>query len=398
MRKVESGLKLAGAVALASLGRIRLAALLCLSLLFMPAAWAVGTASGITIASTATVSFALGGVDQLPVTQVVSFVVDNKVNLTVVEMGGGATVAVAGSLLPVQSSATFSVNNHGNTSQDFALSVGNLGNGVANPFGAALQDNYDGGSCTIGNIAQLSGVMGAYTAGDQHINALAADSSATVTVNCTIPAAQVTNNLAVISLTATARADDGANTLGAVLVDDMTPDQVNTVQVVFMDGNGSDDVARDATHSARDAYLIGNALLNISKTIQDVTDPKGTVVTNPASGEPSLVPGALMTYRIAVSMTGTGAVTNLVINDPLPGNVSYETGSISVTCVSGNFTAAGACGTGVIATAQAVAVKTDNAADTDFASFDATTKTVSVSLGDVAAPANVVITFRATID
>jgi hypothetical protein len=39
-----------------------------------------------------------------------------------------------------------------------------------------------------------------------------------------------------------------------------------------------------------------------------------------------------------------------------------------------------------------------DAADADPAQFMAATQTVSVSLGNVASPANVVITFRATIN
>lgn len=358
--------------------------------------WAVGTASGIAITSSATVSYALGGASQPPITKIVTFVVDNKVNMAVVNVSGGLTTVIADPLLPKVTTMDFTVTNLGNTTQDFALALTNLASGTANPFGGAVVDNYDGTSCSASNIVLASGSMGVYTPLDQHINALAADSSATVTVSCTTPAAQANNSMAVISLKTTAHFDDGANTLGALLVNDLTPDLVNTVQVVFVDVAGSDDVVRDASHSIRGAYNVSTVVLALTKDILDVTDANGHVVLNPVSGDPALMPTSTLTYRITAAMSGLGTATNLVLKDVLPPNLVYVPGSIAVTCVSGNFTTLGACGAGVIATPQAAATKTDTNVDADFADF--TTNTVSVSLGNVAAPANVVITFRATIN
>ncbi|MBA4381280.1 MAG: hypothetical protein C0406_01830 [Sideroxydans sp.] len=372
-------------------------AVILICILTAPAAWGVGTASGLTISSSATVSYDFGGSVQPPITKVVSFVVDNKVNMTVVEVGGGATAVIADPLLPVTSSATFTVTNHGNTTQDFALAVANLVNGTVNPFGGALVDNYDGGPCAVSNIVIAAGSMGPYAGpAQQYINALAADSSATVTVSCTTPAAQANNSLAVISLKATARDNDGANTLGAALANDLTPDQVNTVQVVFVDAAGSDDVAIDGAYSVRDAFLAGTVILTLTKEVLDVTDVNGRLVLNPLPGDSALIPKSTLTYRITAVMVGQGTANNLVVKDVLPASLTYMPGTLSVACVSGNFTVPGACGVGVITTPQVAASKTDSNVDADFADF--TGNTVSVSLGNVAVPANVVITFRATIN
>lgn len=80
-----------------------------------------------------------------------------------------------------------------------------------------------------------------------------------------------------------------------------------------------------------------------------------------------------MTYQIVATLSGLGTATNLVITDPLPANTTYMPGSIVVNGIA----------------------KTD-AADADNAQF--VTNTISVSPGNVAAPASVFITFRATIN
>lgn len=398
--KIEADIKLGNAASMPVAHRMLKRALSLFSVLCFiavsPSAWAVGTASGITISSSATLNYDFGGVVQPSITKVVTFVVDNKVNTTVLEVGGGATTVFTDPLLNATATSVFTVTNHGNTTQDFALAVTNLSPGTFNPFGGSLVDNYDGLTCAVSNIQIASGSMGTYTLSDQHINALTADSSATVTVSCSTPAAQANDSLAVITLKATARADDGANTLGAALANDLTPDQANTVQVVFVDVAGSDDGALDASHSARDAFLAGTVLLTLNKEVLEVTDVNGRVVLNPALGDSALMPNSTLTYRITVGMSGLGTVTNLVVKDPLPSSLTYVPSSIAVTCISGNFITLGACGVGVVATPQAAVSKTDTNADADFSDFSA--NAVSVSLGNVASPANVVITFRATIN
>jgi uncharacterized repeat protein (TIGR01451 family) len=102
----------------------------------------------------------------------------------------------------------------------------------------------------------------------------------------------------------------------------------------------------------------------MKKSVLSVVDPLGGVL---------LMPGATMTYQIIVTLNGVGTATGLAISDPIPANVTYVPGSITV---------------GGVAMTDAV--------DADSAQF--ATNTVSVALGNVAAPASVVITFRATIN
>ncbi|MBA4381282.1 MAG: hypothetical protein C0406_01840 [Sideroxydans sp.] len=291
-------------------------------------ALAAGTASGTSISNTATLAYSVGAVTQTPITSAAAaFVVDNKVNLIVAELGGAATTVIPDPTLGTVSTSTFTVTNTGNTTQDFSLAVADLANGTANPFGGALTDNYNSTpACTVTNIVVAAGSMGAYTAGDSHINALTADSSATVTVSCTTPAAQANNSLAVISLTATAFADDAANTLGGVLANDTGVDVPGTVQIVFADVAGSDDAALSGSHSARDAFVVQTAVLSVSKVATVICDPAngGKDIANPKN-----IPGAYVQYAITISNTGTAAATLSTVTDALQAQLTFDTALIS---------------------------------------------------------------------
>lgn len=298
-------------------------------------ALALGTASGTSISNTATLSYTVGAVTQTPITSAAAaFLVDNKVNMTVLQVGGLATTVIPDPLVGTVATSTFSVTNNGNTTQDFALAVANLGNGTVNPFGGALVDNYTATACTVTNIVVIgAGSMGAYTAADQHINALAPDSSATVTVSCTTPAAQANDSLAVISLTATVHANNAANTLGAVLVNDTGVDVPGTVQIVFADTAGSDDLALSGSHSARDAYVVQTAVLSISKV--------ATVMCDPANGStnPKNIPGAYVQYAITISNTGSAAATLSTVSDALQAQLTFDPALISGAGVATNCAA-----------------------------------------------------------
>lgn len=132
-------------------------------------------------------------------------------------------------------------------------------------------------------------------------------------------------------------------------------------------GNGAGNaivVTPRAEAAATCSYIATGLGFVMNKSVLSVADPLGGVL---------LMPGAVMTYQITVSLNGVGTATGLVVSDPIPANLTYVPGSIAV---------------GGVAMTDAV--------DADSAQF--ATNTVSVSLGNVAAPASVVITFRATIN
>jgi uncharacterized repeat protein (TIGR01451 family) len=121
-----------------------------------------------------------------------------------------------------------------------------------------------------------------------------------------------------------------------------------------------------AQSAATGGYITGGLALTMDKTVLKVVDPRGTSV---------VMPGAELTYQIVAKLTGLGTASGLVITDPLPAMTTYVPKSLSVNGL----------------------VQTD-ADDVDSATFMFATQTVSISLGDVAAPASFVILFRATVN
>ncbi len=344
--------------------------------------WSAGTPAGTPIRNTATLSYSLGTSLQadIPATSM-TFLVDEKINLTVV--GGVTTNVLPGSF---NQATPFAVTNNANSTLDFALSVTEIIGG----------DQFDPNTC----IAYAeSGTATGYQASQDtatFLDELAPDATATVYAVCDIPAA-ANFETGMVGLTATARGDftgpNGtyaatAGTLGAVITPTTSTDTPGSVDIVFADVAGSEDITSDAKHSARNTYLIAGSALSLTKTVASVLDPQGGSI---------LMPGSVITYQIAVAVTGTGNVSSLMITDPLPAETSYVSNSILITCNTGTYAGGGACGTGTI-TPQPPVTKTDTNLDVDFVDFNGTTaNTVTVSLGDVTAPADFVITFNAAI-
>jgi hypothetical protein len=320
----------------------------------------IGTPSGTSIANIATLSYSVGSTAQANIGSSptgntsgagtpTTFLVDNKVNLTVVNSGAVTTV-VAGQAV---ATTTFTVNNLGNTSQDFLLAVANLTTSTANPYAApAVTDNFDGTGCSVTNVAGA----GTYTAGDTHINALASGSTATVTVTCAIPAAQANSSLAVVSLTATARTDDGANTMGGALTNGSGSANTAGVDIVFADGAGSDDAANAGNYSDRSAYYVQTATLSVTKTVAPLCDPV-TGSTNPHN-----IPGGMVRWTITIANTGSASATLATIADALDANTALDPDLITGAGAGSvcEFAAAGA-GTPTSANGNSVAISMNGA-------------------------------------
>jgi uncharacterized repeat protein (TIGR01451 family) len=323
-------------------------------------AWALGTTSGTAISNQATLTYVIGIAPPfVQASNTVSFLVDKKVNLLVTETSGSPTSVNTGQTGAV---TTFQVTNLGNDPQGFnltpALAVGDPAAGGIAPF---TTNDFSATGLQVFADSNANGVYDPGLDTATSISTLASGSSQNVFIVADIPVTALNGQQSVVSLTATAVTP----TTMAALSPTPGPDTAG-VDVLFADtaGVAVGDIASDAKHSAYDAYLVSSVNVAVTKTVVSVLDPNGTA---------QLVPGAVMTYQIAVALTGAGTATNLVITDPMPAETTYVPGSIIVAGLA----------------------KTD-AADADNAQFSA--NTVTVSLGNVAAPANFVITFRATIN
>jgi hypothetical protein len=271
---------------------------------------AAGTAAGTAVDNTATLSYSVGTVEQTDINAFASFLVDNKVDVLVT---GGETVTTGVVPGATAVATTFTVTNQGNATQDFALNV------------TAVAGNFTPESCAVTKVDDVSAT---------HIDALAADASATVTVTCNIPSGVTNGNTGLVALVATARTNDGAPTLGGTLTE--TGTATSGIDIVFADGAGSDDVARDAAHSARNTYTVTTAVLSVAKTVATICDPfNGT--TNPKN-----IPGAYVQYAITVSnASGSPDATLTQVEDTLVSELAFDG-----TLISGGAGTAAECASG----------------------------------------------------
>lgn len=301
-----------------------------LSLVLSSAAQAAsGTTAGTSVTNTASVAYSIGGVAQTPVSSnTASFVVDRKVNVTVAQVGGQATIGTAGDTNAV---IAFTVTNNTNAVQDFRLITAQQNTLVSTLLGHS--DNFD-----VNNLRVFvdSNGNGTYEAGSDtatYIDELAADATITIFLVADIPNSVPTNPYAGVGVTAVTAAGGTSGSLGADLSASLLGDSATTIDNVFADAAGTLDLTRDGRHSAIGEYGVGNASIEVTKTATTISDPLNLGVL------PKAIPGAVIEYCIQVKNAGTGTATNIAVTDPIPAHSTFQAGSILV----GGTVLLGAC-------------------------------------------------------
>ena len=325
-----------------------LAAVVCLATFN---AHAAGTPAGTPITNSATLTYSIGGQAGVPLTAVAPLVTVAEVINVVLTWQDGTPVSV-NSPDPGKALA-FLLTNTGNGQETFRLTRNNAIAGdqfdpVSVPAGAVyLESGSQAGFQPTGPNADI-----AYVAG---VNdpALAADASRTIYLYSSVPAGQATGALGYASLT-------GASTTAGA------PGAVPGATLTGLGQGGVDAVVGGsrAQAVAQGAYIVSGIALSVVKAVVAVQDPKGGAL---------VMPGAVLTYRVTLALTGAGIANNLSFSDPLALATTFVPGSISV---DGS-------------------ARTD-ALDTDNASFAA--GAVAVVFGNTAAPATRVIEFKATVN
>ncbi|MFH1688736.1 MAG: hypothetical protein ABIE42_00685 [Candidatus Eisenbacteria bacterium] len=279
-------------------------------------AQAAGTASGTSVDNTATIDYQVGGVDQTPVTDIVSFVVDNRIDLTVSTNDVAAVVVVPGAGSQV---LTFTVTNDGNTTQDYSLTAQ-----VASGTWGGATDNFDATGVQVFVDGNGNGIYEPATDTASYIDELIADDSVGVFVVGSIPLARIDDDGALYDLVAQTAEGGVPGTQGADVTSDDSgiADNPATVEIVFADGAGTADALYDGQHSSRDAYLVVTATIGVAKSSSVVTDPINGAVN------PKAIPGATVRYTITVSNTGSAGATSVVIVDTTPTNTTYSAGTM----------------------------------------------------------------------
>jgi len=328
-------------------------------------ALAAGTTAGTTITNTATVDYQVGGVAQGQQSASNNFTVDRKINLLVEEVG-----TVTTSVVPGQTNAFthFRLINSSNETLDFALVASQIAGGTASHGGT---DTFNADNVRIYRDNTVTGSVGSWDVGDTlltgYVDELVVDTAINLFVVVDIPTtganpAVVNNAVAGVTLRATAREGGTASALG-VAITETTGANTAGKDTVFADIAGvTGDIARDGSHSDNDDYTVQTATLAVTKTSRVISDPFNNT-TNP-----KLIPGAVVEYCIAVANSGSVAATSVVINDAVPAQLLFSTGTIllngtvtGATCnadgaAGGSYTAPNVSGT--IATIAAGATRT----------------------------------------
>ncbi len=286
---------------------VGLVALLAAGLMFGVAhnAMAAGIASGTTISNSATLSFTVGGVSQTSITSsAATFLVDNKVNLTVAKVSD-LTVTPGTN----NQALRFTVTNTGNTSQRYLLTA------------VAGTENLDNDMTSVRIFRDSGSVTGSHDGTDtEYVNAgtfgdIAADGTLNVLIVANMPLSQTNSTTAIFHLVATTVAAGGTTT-ALTATSTSTADTAGTVDVVFADSAGSEplsaDAARDGKHSELATYTVSTSSLTITKTSVVHSDPVSST-TNPKR-----IFGAVVTYTITITNASGGAqATSVSISDSL---------------------------------------------------------------------------------
>lgn len=310
------------------------------TIMFAERAEAAGTAAGTTISNTATATYNdPGGNPQSVNSNPVNILVDELLDVTVASADPGDVVVGPGTTNRV---LKFTVTNTGNGPEAFTLTSNSaIGGDQFDPTTTSIVLD------TNGNGTYDAGVDTVYTAGtnDPLLNA---DQSVTVFVLSTIPVTG-DGNRGFSRLTAAANTGTGAP---------------GTAFAGQGQGGGAAVVGSTGADGAdQGAYLVQNATVTFVKSVQ-IADPFG-------GSQP--VPGAIATYTLVATVTGSGTITNTLVADPIPANTSYRPGTITL----------------------------NGAGQTDGADADAgrfTGSAVNVLLGSVTGPATHTITFQVTLN
>ena len=302
------------------------------------AAHASGVAAGTLIQNTASATYTSGSASGTVSSNTVTVKVDELLDVAVA--GLTTTPAVAGSSNVV---LEWSVTNTGNGPEAFNIAV--------NP--AVAGNGFD---ATVQQIVIDSNGNGVYDPGVDAVlppgsptPAVAPDGSLKLFVIVSLPGTATDGQTSQVQLTATAATGSG------------TPGTVFAGQ-----GAGGGDAvvgSSTASKSANDALIASLASVALSKAAS-IVDPFG-------GSQP--VPGAVVTYTLTATVSGTGQADNLHVTDAIPSGTTYQTGSLKL-------------GTAPLS----------DAADTD--AGVASSSGVDVNLGTVAGGTTKTVTFNVKIN
>ncbi len=308
-----------------------------------------GTAAGSVIDNEATVSYSQGA-NTLNTTSVkASITVQELIDATMLSQNSNpVTVNIDETGIPLK----FALSNDGNGDESFKIVPQNL----TQPeefnliFGNIYMDDGDG-IFTANNETLLT---------DATTEVIAAGDAIVIWLVLDTPSGISPGDVSNIQLNAQA-----SSFLG--LTNPFNPALGSIAESI---GDGGTDAVYGAIKPvmAQTQLLVSEIQVRMSKSIIN-----GTYIIGGRNEH--LVPGANVQYQLDVSITGSGAAENLIVEDQLPNELALKAGNQGIINVNGNEYSA--------------------AMDEDPASYD--NKKIVVNLGDVSAPSTYVIIFTTVI-
>jgi uncharacterized repeat protein (TIGR01451 family) len=347
------------------------------------------TTAGTVINNTASVTYTVNGTSQSTNSTTASFVVDKKVNFTVVTDQSGFTQVNLGDQNQV---TRFKVTNLTNDVQDFILDPDQQTISLGLLPGT---DNFDMLNLKAYVDSNNNGVYDPGVDTQTYIDELAPDASVTVFLVGNVPTTPGAA-LAFDSLHVIAAAGGQGGTKGSALIatDLNLANADNTVDIVFADDDSDGtlylgDIARNGQGRAYSGYQIGtfNVALTVAKSARVLSD--GVNLLNPKA-----LPGATVEYCLRVNnATLTTAASGVNLSDTLPAATTYVPGSISIGTP-------GVLGIACVVNGSTEDDDADDGAETDgfTASFDGSGKIVAAHIDTVAGGGAIAVAFKVTIN
>lgn len=271
--------------------------MLCASVVVLAAqtAHAAGTQAGTVIQNTASASFETPSGTVSIQSNTVTLNVDELLNVVVAATDAGDVATAPGVTGTVSS---YQVTNTGNGSEAFTLTA-NIANGGDN-FDPALQQIAIDSN---GNGVYNAGIDTLYIAGTND-PVIAPDQSVRVFLITSSPVGVVDGDRAEVRLIAVANTGTGSP---------------GTSFAAAGQGGGDAVVGTTGAIGSDSGFLaVQTAALTLVKSAT-MQDPFGG--TRP-------MPGTVVTYSITAKVTGSGSLNNVIITDPIPVGVTYESGTI----------------------------------------------------------------------
>ena len=343
---------------------------------------AQNTAAGTSISNTASVTYTVNGTAQTTNSTTATFVVDRKVNFTVIADQGGTKTQV--NLGENDAVTKFKVTNTTNGIQDFFLDPGQslIADGLVTGI-----DDFEMLNLRVFVDSNDNGVYDPGVDTRSYIDELAPDASVAVFIVGNVPGSG-TFSQANVNLQVIAAAGGQANTRGNILVAaDLNTDA--TVDIVFADDDSDGigvDLLRNGQGRAYAAYEIGtrNVALTVTKSALVLSDGVSLL-------DPKALPGAVVQYCLLVRNATLNASANGVqLNDIVPANTTYVPGSITI----------GAPGGTCVLLGSSEDDDADDATETDgvTASYNSTNRNMNATLGTVGGGGLAAVAFKVTIN